>query len=334
MNLRLVRTALTAGGVLLTVPIALVGAVAGGLTQLPEQPAPSRLADTDIPVDLLAVYRQAAAGCAGLSWPVLAAVGKLGSDHNRHPAEVSGTVSDGSGGLGLMQLPAYNWGLHAVDGNADGSTDPTDPVDAIPTAGSVLCALGAGRDTPAALAAYHCDPPQELAPQIDADCLARARAPGGYVSAVLDWASRYSEPLTAGGSAATIAVQVALGQVGTPYLWGGESPGIGFDCSGLVQHAYTAAGITLPRTAQAQYDLGPLLPTGTDPAAGDLVFFGTSATHVTHVGIALGQGRMVDAPHTGAQVRVEPIAGFGRLLAASRPAARAPSSSSPTGALS
>lgn len=330
MKGRLVRTALTAGAVLLTIPIAMVGAVAGGLSQLPAQPAPSRLADADIPVDLLAVYRQAAADCAGLSWAVLAAVGKLASDHNRRAPQVSG----GGGGLGLMQLPTNNWGLYAVDGNADGVADPTDPVDAIPTAGSVLCALGAGRDTAAALAAYHCDPPQRLAPQIDADCLARARAPGGYVTAVLDWASRYSEPLTAGGPAATIAVQVALAQVGTPYLWGGETPGIGFDCSGLVQHAYTAAGITLPRTAQAQYDLGPLLPAGTDPAAGDLVFFGTSTTQVTHVGIALGQGRMVDAPHTGAQVRVEPIAGFGRLLAASRPATRAPSSSSPTGALS
>jgi cell wall-associated NlpC family hydrolase len=119
--------------------------------------------------------------------------------------------------------------------------------------------------------------------------------------------------------AATVAVQAALAQVGTPYVWGGENPKAGFDCSGLVQYAYNQAGISLPRTAQTQYGAGPLLEQGVSPRPGDLVFFGVSTRQVTHVGIALGNGRMVDAPHTGAQVRVEPIAGLPNYLGASRP---------------
>lgn len=66
------------------------------------------------------------------------------------------------------------------------------------------------------------------------------------------------------------------------------------------------------------------------------MFFGTDTAHVTHVGIALGQQRMVDAPHTGALVRVEPIAGFGHYLGATRPSALAnrdaPSRAAPSSA--
>lgn len=102
-------------------------------------------------------------------------------------------------------------------------------------------------------------------------------------------------------SAGGVAVHWALAQVGTPYVWGGETPGVGFDCFGLVQ----------PRTAQEQYDAGPQLPPGVPLLPGDLVFFGASTDDVTHVGVYVGMdgGRavMVDAPHAGADVRVEQI---------------------------
>ncbi len=81
---------------------------------------------------------------------------------------------------------------------------------------------------------------------------------------------------------------------------------MGFDCSGLVQAAYRAAGISLPRTAQAQFDAGQPVPAGTPLQPGDLVFFGRSATDVTHVGIYAGSGEMVDAPHASATARVQP----------------------------
>ncbi|WP_049795857.1 C40 family peptidase [Frankia sp. EAN1pec] len=97
--------------------------------------------------------------------------------------------------------------------------------------------------------------------------------------------------------------------MGVPYVWGGETPGVGFDCSGLTQAAFEVAGIGLPRVAQGQFDAGPRLPAGAGLRPGDLVFFGGGPADVTHVGLYLGvrDGRpvMVDAPHRGAVVRVE-----------------------------
>jgi cell wall-associated NlpC family hydrolase len=110
-------------------------------------------------------------------------------------------------------------------------------------------------------------------------------------------------------AAGEVAVAWALRQVGTPYAWGGETPGVGFDCSGLTQAAYRVAGIALPRVAQDQFDAGPQLGTGTLLEPGDLVFFGDGPSGVTHVGLYVGvqdgKAMMVDAPHTGADVRVE-----------------------------
>lgn len=118
--------------------------------------------------------------------------------------------------------------------------------------------------------------------------------------------------------AAAEAVSWALAQRGTPYRWGGEGNG-GFDCSGLVQAAFAAAGVQLPRVAQDQYDAGPRLPPGATLRPGDLVFFGSSADAVDHVGIVVSPGEMVDAPHAGAVVRVEPIFSDG-YVGATRPA--------------
>jgi cell wall-associated NlpC family hydrolase len=117
-------------------------------------------------------------------------------------------------------------------------------------------------------------------------------------------------PITAPTPAAAAALAFAMAQIGRPYLWGGTGPNA-FDCSGLVQAAYRSAGIELPRVAQDQYDAGPHLPLGAPLQPGDLVFFGTSATNVTHVGMVVSAGGtdavMVDAPHTGAYVRQEPF---------------------------
>lgn len=114
------------------------------------------------------------------------------------------------------------------------------------------------------------------------------------------------------------AVQLALSFIGTPYVWGGESAH-GFDCSGLVQFVYSAAGVSLPRTAQEQYDAGPAVPPGYTVVPGDLVFFGGGPGDVTHVGIFVGNGVMVDAPHTGADVRLDQINGFEPIVGVTSP---------------
>lgn len=112
-------------------------------------------------------------------------------------------------------------------------------------------------------------------------------------------------PTISGGKAKFGSVlQFAKAELGQPYVWGGDEPG-GFDCSGLVQYVYDKAGITLPRTAQEQYNSTRHVSAGESLLPGMLVFFGQSATDITHVGIYLGEGKMLDAPHTGADVRVE-----------------------------
>ncbi len=97
-----------------------------------------------------------------------------------------------------------------------------------------------------------------------------------------------------------VAVSWALSQIGTPYVWGGETPGVGFDCSGLVQAAYAVAGVSLPRVAQDQYDATPKLAPGAVLVPGDLVFFGGGPDSIDHVGLYVGvvsgQNVMVDAP--------------------------------------
>lgn len=103
------------------------------------------------------------------------------------------------------------------------------------------------------------------------------------------------------------ALEQTIKEIGKPYVYGGDEPN-GFDCSGLVQFVYNKAGVHLPRTAQEQYNATKrvneksLIP-------GILLFFSEtgSTSNITHVGIYAGEGKMIDAPHTGADVRVEKI---------------------------
>jgi cell wall-associated NlpC family hydrolase len=163
---------------------------------------------------------------------------------------------------------------------------PYDPVDAVYTAARMLCRDGAGSPSTLAAAVYDYD--HDLT----------------YVDTVLVLATSLDEDPGL-PSVPAAAVGYAAAQLGVPYRWGGEGRG-GFDCSGLVQAAYRAAGITLPRVAQAQFDAGPPSPAGV-PSPGDLVFFGGSGTDVGHVGLVVADGLMIDAPHTGAVVRIEPF---------------------------
>jgi cell wall-associated NlpC family hydrolase len=118
------------------------------------------------------------------------------------------------------------------------------------------------------------------------------------------------------------AVTDALGLLGVQYLWGGESTHSGFDCSGLAQYVYREAGVSLPRVAQQQFDAGPAVPPGTLVEPGDLVFFGSSANGVEHVGMYMGSGLMIDAPHTGAVVRFDRVQGFGPIVGVTAPGQR------------
>lgn len=101
----------------------------------------------------------------------------------------------------------------------------------------------------------------------------------------------------AGGSIADIALRYQ----GVPYVYGGTTPG-GFDCSGFVGYVYNQAGISLPRTSWAQGSSGTHVSAG-EAQAGDIVYYGG------HVGIYLGEGKMVHAPHPGESVKVVDVYG-------------------------
>jgi cell wall-associated NlpC family hydrolase len=98
------------------------------------------------------------------------------------------------------------------------------------------------------------------------------------------------------------AVRIAREQLGVPYAWGGASPS-GFDCSGLVMWVYGRLGIHLPHNAAALYGVGRPVPRSA-LRPGDLVFF----SGLGHVGLYIGHGRMIHAPHAGARVEIQPLA--------------------------
>ena len=111
-------------------------------------------------------------------------------------------------------------------------------------------------------------------------------------------------------SAAEIADNtIALGEryIGTPYVWGGESPD-GFDCSGFVQYVYRRQGIDLPRVSRDQAHAGRALPTSLSGIArGDLLFFAGDGRTVSHVGIYAGDGRMLHSSSSGRGVRYDDL---------------------------
>src|SRR3954469_15445004 len=123
---------------------------------------------------------------------------------------------------------------------------------------------------------------------------------------------------------ASAAIRTAMAQIGLPYVWGGDGPSngdAGFDCSGLTTFSYAAAQVSLPRTAHTQYYKGPHVPQGAALQPGDLVFYGTPA-RVHHVGMYLGDGKMVNAPTFGKPVQTAFYRWNGDdYLGATRPAA-------------
>jgi cell wall-associated NlpC family hydrolase len=276
-----------------------------------------------IPPAMLALYQGAAATCPGLPWTVLAAIGTIESDNGQSTLLGVHSGANPAGAEGPMQFEPTTFAAYDEPVPPGGATPPSpyDPADAVYAAARLLCANGAanGADIPGAVYSYNHS--------------------AAYVSQVLTLAEALGPPQTApptgtaaASDAGALAVEWALSQIGTPYTWGGETPGVGFDCSGLVQAAYKVAGITLPRVAQDQYDATTKLGQGAPLAPGDLIFFGAGPTAIDHVGLFVGvldgASVMVDAPYTGARVRAEAFratvgASFGSLpyVGATRPAA-------------
>lgn len=266
------------GGLLAAVLLALafavasVMALAGGAA--PGFPVVSARPDT-IPPDQRAAIETASDLC-GIPWQILAGMAKVESQFGRDMAAGPDT------GAGYLHARPAVWAGYAAGASA---ADAFDYRTASAALARFLCAHGAPGDLRGAIRAYRPAP--------------------WYADDVFAAALRYG--YLAPGAASARVVDVARAQLGVPYVWGGASPS-GFDCSGLVQWSYARVGVALPRTAQAQYDATARVATG-DLRPGDLVFFAhtyPSLDRITHVGLYIGQGLMINAPTTGDVVRVLP----------------------------
>jgi cell wall-associated NlpC family hydrolase len=104
------------------------------------------------------------------------------------------------------------------------------------------------------------------------------------------------------GSKASQVISIAMQYLGIPYVWGGASPSQGFDCSGLTTYAFAQIGISLPHHAASQFNYGtPVSRDDLQPA--DLVFF----NGLGHMGMYIGGGQFIHAPHTGDVVKISSI---------------------------
>lgn len=273
---------------------------------------------------ILAVGRQ----CPAVPARVLAA--QLEAESGFDAAAVSP-----AGAQGIAQFMPATWRRWGRDEDRDGTADPFDPADAIPAQARYDCALAeqlrpavdsdrlAGDLTDLMLAAYNAGPGAVLAaggiPQNGETpgYVERIRArTATFAAALTGTEDQLGVPATGGGLGAAVVAAAAVWVDRAPYVWGGggpegptggATPGVGFDCSGLVLHAlYRASGgrILLPHLADAQARLAPTV-TPADLRPGDVIAFAdpdVSTFH--HIGIYVGGGRLLHAPDFGQTVEV------------------------------
>ncbi|MGY6651350.1 C40 family peptidase [Amycolatopsis sp. TRM77291] len=281
--------------------------------------------------------------CAGMRWSILAGIAEVESRHaSGRTIAPNGDISppilgpalDGSGvggnrtpirnpdgtfarAVGPFQFLTTTWAGVEQDGNDDGARNPHNAFDAALGAAAYLCGTG----------------PRDLKDegQLRA-ALLRYNASQTYVTQVLARIERYDavdlQPAVNASGAAKIVIDAAMSQLGVPYAWGGGTAAgpsrgirdggvadrhgdykkIGFDCSGLVLFAYAKVGITLPHNSRAQFVLGTRVPKEAGLHSlhpGDLVFYSPGLIH--HVGIYVGDNKMINAPYSGSEVRIDEI---------------------------
>jgi cell wall-associated NlpC family hydrolase len=312
----------------LFIPFAVVGAVALAAVAISGSELQSQqatLAPGTVPAAYATLIDASGAACPQLSAPLLAA--QLYQESAFDPKAVSP-----AGAQGIAQFMPGTWPNWSSAQDGDGRRDIWNPADAIPAAARYDCALAqqvskmSGDPIDNMLAAYNAGPGAVLA----ADGVPQISETENYVKNIRILEKAFAAPAgtVATSDVAVRAIAFAYERLGTPYLWGGTGTAAEngeFDCSGLTQAAYASVGVTIPRVAADQWYAGPHVPVD-QLKPGDLVFFAYNVNDpstIHHVGIYVGGGAMIDAPHTGATIRFDPIGGS-EYIGAVRPYAQVP----------
>ena len=299
-----------AGGAVVATLVVGIAAVAGSLDSTYGQAAmglATGLRAGTVPAAYLQAVTTAGTRCAEAPAPLIAA--QLEAESGWNPGAVSPV-----GAQGMAQFMPGTWATWGLDANSDGSADPFDPFDAIASLAAYDCALADQLRSAVTLGQIHGDLTQLMLAAYNAGPAAveqyHAIPPYAetttYVQTITDRAVYFGalSPAVATSPLGARIVAAATAQLGVPYLWGGTTPA-GFDCSGLVLYAVAQASgdtLAMPRLADTQTRVGT--PVATDQLQpGDLISFtDPGATVAHHIGIYIGNDRMIHSPETGSAV--------------------------------
>lgn len=303
----------TPGLIAAAVAVAVAAAIIAVLSIIPgigHQADQQRPATAAIPAQYLDAVTQAGSICSEITPNLIAA--QVNQESGWNPDATSP-----AGAQGISQFMPGTWASVGVDGDGDGRADVWNPTDAILTQGHYMCGLVdqvktaiaaktiTGDVVSLALAAYNAG----LGAVTAAGGIPAFTETQNYVATIL--AAAASQSTDEGGVSADVADAVEWAKSVAAddtyaYVWGGNGrQDGGYDCSGLTSAVYRRLGISLPRTAAQQQQVGTGIERG-ELKVGDLIFYGTPAYHVA---IYAGNGWMVSADNTVDGINFEPIYG-------------------------
>lgn len=221
------------------------------------------------------------------------------------------------GAVGIAQFMPATWAQHGVDGDGDGVKDILNPADAIAAQAKYDCTLAEevksvpGDSTDNMLAAYNAGG----GPVIKYGGIPPYPETRDYVRNIRQLASKWADavkPDAPAGKGVARVVSAAKTALGTWYQWGGDCASpykgqSGCDCSSLTKMAWASAGVNLPRTTYDQVHSGTAVKSASQLKPGDLLFSEPGSSGPEHVGMYIGNSQVIDAPHTGAQVRIQSL---------------------------
>ncbi|OIK02549.1 glycoside hydrolase [Streptomyces sp. MUSC 14] len=273
------------------------------------------LTDAPVPGWVRELIIKHAGECPQVTASLLAA--QLYQESSFNPKAESKDKNGNPVAMGIAQFTPETWAARGVDGDGDGVKDVFNPADAI-----------------AAQAKYDCTLAQEVkgVPGDSTDNMLAAYNAGGgavihfggippypetrdYVRNIRQLAAKWAaavQPNAPAGKGAARAIAAAKTALGTWYQWGGSctSPYTGAggcDCSSLTKMAWASAGVNLPRVTYDQVHAGTAVNSVSQLRPGDLLFSVPGSAGPEHVGMYIGDDQVIEAPHTGAQVRIKPL---------------------------